>query len=163
MTKRPPPSGALVPLDDEELEEAPDDVRHAEAWYLVATGHTQTDVAKTMGVTRQTIANWLKSESLRRRSRVENIDEEAERLVGILEGVVAEAWKSHRRAGENSMAGPSYLKTVLDGVKEIASLRGLDRRPTDDGAGKKTEIIVRIGGGPSAYPDAIEVGVRKTA
>lgn len=134
-----------------------DDERRAEAWALVCRGWSKTAIGERYGVSRQAVAKWLRKEAQRRRSLVATIDEEAERLVGQLEAVVAEAWAAHRALGDGSKAvvGPQYLRLVRDAVGDIARLRGIERPGDAAGARRQVEVVVKIGGS-----DGPAVGVR---
>lgn len=160
---------ALEPEDEEESpEQATAAERRAEAWMMHATGSTMTAIGNALGVSRQRAGVIIKEENARRRGMVADIDAEAERLIGQLEAVATKAWESQRAAGTQSMAGPQYLRVIVDAVKEIARFRGIEAPKGTPGTGNsRTEVIVRIGGTSGASlarepveAEAIEVGVR---
>ncbi len=160
MTLPAPLTGKLQPVEPGHLADATREERQAEAWYLNSIGHSTREIAGAMGASLAQVRTWIRKEGQSRRSHLENIDEQVDRLVGALEGVVLDAWGSKRRLPDNSMAGPQYLKTVIDAVREIARLRGLDA-PRGPMQSKKTEVVVRIGG-EGTIPGAIDVGVRES-
>jgi transposase-like protein len=154
------PRGTLTPLTEAEIEQADADDRHAEAWYLCNTGWSQRKVAERFGVTPTTIRNWLDRYAKERRTRAEDVEYETERLIGQMEAVASKAWESHGRLPDNSMAGPSYLKTVIEAVQVIARLRGIDGLKKEASGTRSTTVVVRFGGGvPSRRDDVIDVGV----
>ena len=150
----------LVPLSSEELADLDIEEKRMEAWHLSITGHSQAAISRQFGVNRITVARWLDIVGIERRSRAENIERETERIIGTLEAVAGESWRRSRLAGENSMAGPSHLKNVIEAAKEIARLRGIEPTKRSEGTTRTTEVIVRIGGRAGEDPQFIDVGVR---
>jgi transposase-like protein len=137
----------LPDLSSEELEAMDLDDRRLEAWMAVMAGATQKSVAERFGVSPTTIRNWLDATAAQRRTRNQDIDLEVERMVGQMEAVVGEAWKRLEHLPHNSMAGPSYLKTVIEAVQVVARLRGIDgKAAATGGTTKSTTVVVRFGG-----------------
>lgn len=158
----------LVPLSSEQLAEMEPDEKHLEAWHLSITGHSQREIGKRFGVGPSQIGRWLDEVGIERRTRSENIERETERIIGLLEAVAVDSYRRAEAVASTnpaSMVGPSHMKNVLDSVKEIARLRGIE--PTTKGSGgssiRTTEVIVRIGGRPGDPPvEFVDVGVRET-
>jgi len=152
----------LVPLAQDKLAELGPEDKRAEAWYLSVTGRTQLEIAAHFGVAPGTIQRWLKQAALERRQRAENVDEEAERIIGTIEAVATEAWKRHEASDVDGLSGPNYLRLVLDSMKEIARLRGIDQAISTGGSAGTTTLRVRIGGRDISGTPVIDVGVQTT-
>jgi len=154
----------LPPLAGVDLEMAGLEERRMEAWRLYSSGHTQISIAKKLGLSRATIQKYLSVEAKLRLSRLENSEEELEKIIGQLEAILGRSWKAHRDAfgaGPSSLAASNYLRLCLDSAREIARLRGFDSlvaRRGDTGP-SRTEIVVRIGGTEDFAP-AVTVGAR---
>lgn len=151
----------LVPaLTKEELEQLDFDERRLEAWHLVATGQSHAAAGRALGVGATTISRWVEQVALDRRSRSDRIEMETERIIGTFEAVLAESWVMAHKSSENSMAGPSHMKNVLEAAKEIARLQGIGPTKAEIASGpRSTEVIVRIGGGREL--PQVDVGVRE--
>lgn len=145
----------------EELEEITLDERRAETLLLYLTGWDQARIARRFGVSPATVSKDIAIELRKRRSRAENIEDEIERVAGIMENVMAKAWARHNEAADvsvTSVAGTNYLRLVLDAAEKYAQLRGLDSSAGTRAVEKgKTRVVVRIGG--SNEQPQIDVGV----
>lgn len=154
-------TSTLPALTDDEKGDLTAQDRRAEEFLMYATGWTQTAIAKYFGVAVSTVNKDLKIESRRRADRMANIDEEIERIAGVMEGVISTAWRRHNEAAENninSVAGSNYLKIVLEAAEKYAHLRGFDiPKVASVPNGGKTRVIVQIGG--SGEQPQIAVGV----
>lgn len=145
---RPRPTSALEPMADDELPDATDDDRKAEAWLLVSTGTSQRQVAERFQVSPSTIRKWTDSYAKARMSRPELVEIEREKMIGQMEAVAHKAWQSLNEVAPNSMTGPSYLKTVIEAAQVIIKLRGLDVPAERTTGGRETRVIVSFGGAP---------------
>jgi predicted transcriptional regulator len=152
----------IATISDEELQTMTTDDRRAETFLLYSTGWNQAKIARHFGVSQQTVSHDLNIEMRRRRTRAENVEDEIERIAGVVENVMVKAWERHNESAEsniNSVAATNYLKIVLEAADRYAVLRGFDAAksagPKTDG---KTQVIVRIGG--QGDQPAIEVGVQ---
>lgn len=140
---------SLPRLTEDELESLTTEERRAETFLLYSTGWTQVRIAKYFGVAQATVAKDLKIEFQRRHTRAENIDQELERIAGVMEHVIDKAWRRHDEAFEvnpNGVAASNYLKLVLDAAEKYAHLRGLDIPMANERQKGKTRVIVQIGG-----------------
>ena len=142
------PVTALEPMADDELPDATDDDRKAEAWLLVSTGTSQRQVAERFGVSSTTIRKWTESYARARLSRPELVEIERERMIGQMEAVAQKAWGGFENVAPNSMTAPSYLKTIIEAAQVIIKLRGLDVAPERAQGGRETRVIVSFGGTP---------------
>ena len=150
----------LEPLDAQEIESVATSDRRAETFLLYSTGWKQSEIARYFHVSQSTVSSDLKFEFSRRRARAQNIEDEIERIVGVVEGVITSAWKRHNAAADaapGSVAGASYLKIVLEAAEKLAQLRGIDGPKAATVAKGQTRVIVQIGGTPEQ--PAIQVGV----
>jgi len=151
----------LTALTADEIEDLSTDDRRAEVFFLHSTGWTQAKLARHFGVVQATISKDLKIEYQRRHTRAENIEEELERIAGVIENVMVKAWDRHNEAFEhnpNGVAASNYLKLVMEAAERYAHIRGLDMPRLGSNSPKgQTRVIVQIGG--SAEQPAIQVGV----
>ena len=145
---KPRPTTALEPMTDDELPDATDDDRKAEAWLLVSTGTSQRQVAERLGLSTTTIRKWTDSYARARLSRADLVDIERERMIGQMEAVAGKAWEGFGSVLPNSMTAPSYLKTIIEAAQVIIKLRGLDVPAERQGGGRETKIVVSFGGTP---------------
>ncbi len=140
----------LPALTSSELESLSVDDRRAETFLLYSTGWTQAKLARHFGLSQGTISSDLKIEMQRRRSRAANIDDEIERIAGVIENVMTKAWQRHNESAEsniNSVAATNYLKLVMEAAEKYAHLRGFDLpRATSNAPQGKTRVVVQIGG-----------------
>ena len=152
-------SGDLMPaliateipkLSPDEIDTLSTDERRAETFLLYSTGWTQAQIARKMGVAQSTVSTDIKIEMQRRRTRGQNIEDEIERIAGVVENVMTKAWVRHNEAAEsniNSVAATNYLKIVLEAADRYAHIRGFDAvRPGGNTPAGKTRVIVQIGG-----------------
>ncbi len=136
------------------------DERRAEVFLLYSTGWSQARLARRFGVAQSTISKDIGIEMRARRSRAENVEEEIERIAGVVEGVMVRAWERHNEAADNnisSVAGANYLKIVLDAAERYAALRGFDSLHETKAKNSQTRVIVQIGGTNSTPPIAVGV------
>jgi len=145
---KPVPTSALEPMADDELADATDDDRKAEAWLLVSTGTSQRQVAERFQVSPTTIRKWTESYARARLSRPELVEIERERMIGQMEAVASKAWEGFNGVLPNSMTAPSYLKTIIEAAGVIIKLRGLDVPAERNTGGRETRVIVSFGGTP---------------
>jgi len=142
------PTSALAPIPDDELPDATDDDRKAEAWLMVSTGSSQAAAARHFNVSGPTVRKWIDQFAKARMSRPELVEIERERMIGQMESVANAAWKGFQGVDGNAMVGPSYLKTVIEAAQVIVKLRGLDIAPERASGGRETRVIVSFGGTP---------------
>jgi transposase-like protein len=147
-------------MTEQERDESSQDDRRADAWHRYMTGTTMRSIAKDYDVSPQTISNWIKGYAMARRTRAENVEVETERIVGVLEEVIVEAWVSKQKLPANSMAGPSYLKTIVEAAQVVARLRGIDA-PKDGAASgaRATQVVVNFGTVAPERRDLVDVEV----
>ncbi len=147
---------SVVPLDDVpevlegELVDMTKEDLQAEAFLLSCKGITQTEIARRMGLSRATVQRYIQTFAEQRRTHAEDTDLELEKLIGRIEAITLQAWNKHEAAEVKSLAGSNYLRLALDGVLQIAKLRGFDtvslrRQGANDGNGEH-RVIVTIGG-----------------
>jgi len=148
-------------LSEEERANLGTEDRRAETFLLHSMGWTQTRIAQYFGVTQTTVSKDLDIERQRRHTRAENVEQELERVAGVIERVIEKAWARHDEAfsvNPNGVAASNYLKLVLDGAERYAHIRGLDvpvkGKKTGDG---KTRVILQIGATATTPP--INIGV----
>ncbi len=124
--------------------------RRAETFLLYSTGWRQASIARRFGVSQATTSKDLKIEFARRHERSKNIEDELERVCGVVENVMSKAWERHNSAFEekpHSVAASNYLKLVLEAAEKLAHLRGLDApRAPGNATHGPTRVIVQIGG-----------------
>ncbi len=151
----------LPKMTPEERAEQNIDERRAEAFLLFSMGWTQTKIARQIGVSQATVARDLDIEVRRRHSRAQLVEDEIERVAGIVEAVITKAWQRHNEAADNninSVAGSNYLKLVLDGAEKYAQIRGIESvRSRPEGPKGQTRVIVQIGGQGGTPPIAVGV------
>lgn len=148
-------------LSEDEIASLSTEERRAETFLLYSLGWTQVRISRYFGVAQATVAKDLKLEAQRRHSRAENLEDELERVAGVMERVIEKAWARHDEAffhNPNGVAASNYLKLVLDAAEKYAHIRGIDI-PVSKGGGAKgpTRVIVKIGG--DALRPEIAVGV----
>lgn len=154
-------SSNLGLLSEEERAEIGTEDRRAEVFLLHSLGWTQTRIAQYFGVTQTTISKDLGIEAQRRHTRAENVEQELERVAGVMERIIEKAWARHDEAfmvNPNGVAASNYLKLVLEAAEKYAHIRGLDvpvkGKKTGDG---KTRVILQIGATATTPP--INIGV----
>jgi len=154
----------LEPVTEKELAELALAERRAEVFLLCSTGVKQSDIARRMGVSQATVSYDYNQEIKRRRSRGGQIEDELERIAGMVEAVAVTAWKRHQEAVDQnpgSVAGATYLKLVLESAEQYARLRGLDGPHGTSAPKGHARVVVQIGG--TNEQPAISVGLEAEA